>query len=307
MPPRLRAMLADLRDIKRELLPAPGEKAEDQLNLDDYGKKMLDLTKLLQEVRTEVDRLNELRAAAPDGRDVNTIRIANDNLKNLKKASDIWKEAKQVLLRDAARKKIDEKTVDDRKRKLTLVFDEIKELSNKNSSVRIEKTAIEKDIDAKKAERERRRKEAKAKAKSRRRAKRDGTDGDGGDDGDDKDAADADDIEMRPVQQATAQEQAFFEEVAKNKEEQDKMLDDILKGVTELGDIANAIKTQIDIGSAMADELETKLDKTIATFKTSNAKLQELLDESGGMSRWCPVLICLIILLACGGYLYSQR
>ncbi len=125
---------------------------------------------------------------------------------------------------------------------------------------------------------DRRRKEAKAKAKSRRRAKRDGDGGDTGDTADDgKD--DLDDIEMRPVQQATQQELEFMAQVQKNKEEQDLMLDDILRGVTELGDIAKAIKTQIDIGSAMADDLDKKLDHTIATFKSSNARLQEILEE----------------------------
>jgi hypothetical protein len=95
MPPRLRAMLADLRDMKRELLPGtcrklsvsavghprgrlrlfftmlcahvpckshpdlaggvvsgPGEKNDPAAaNMDDYGRKMLDLTKLLAEIR----------------------------------------------------------------------------------------------------------------------------------------------------------------------------------------------------------------------------------------------------------------
>jgi hypothetical protein len=57
------------------------------------------------------------------------------------------------------------------------------------------------------------------------------------------------------------------------------MLDDILKGVNELHDIAKTIKTQIDIGSAMADELDKKMDNTIASFKKSNARLQEILEE----------------------------
>lgn len=84
------------------------------------------------------------------------------------------------------------------------------------------------------------------------------------------------------------------------------MLDDILKGVNELHDIAKAIKTQIDIGSAMMDDLGNKLDKTNETLKKSNARLQEILEESGGVTRWCPMIICVIILLACVGFLYSQ-
>lgn len=107
----------------------------------------------------EVERLRELRAAAPDGRDLNTIRITNDNFKNLKKAQEWWKEAQNLVIVEAAKtakkKKgsLDEKEIDNRKRKLNLLFEEIKELSQKNSSVTVEKTAVEKEIDAKKTER----------------------------------------------------------------------------------------------------------------------------------------------------------
>lgn len=83
------------------------------------------------------------------------------------------------------------------------------------------------------------------------------------------------------------------------------MLDEILKGVTELGQIAKDINTQIAISNAMTDELDKKMDKTIEQFKFSNARLQELLEETGGTSRWCPVIICFILLLGLVGYMWN--
>lgn len=250
-------MLADLKDIKREMLGGKDGQPEDPalLGMDQYQRKVLEITKLLQEIRQvsylttvgliplipiydvmwlcvveqEVERLRELRAAAPDGRDLNTIRMTNDNFKNLKKAQEWWKEAQQLVIVEAAKtakKKagcVDEKEIDNRKRKLNLLFEEIKELSQKNSSVQVEKTAVEKEIDQKKTEREKRRKERRAR---RKKKEGDGTEtggenggGGGGGTADDKDD-DKDDIEMRPVVQATEQEQTFMVEAQKNKEEQ---------------------------------------------------------------------------------------
>lgn len=53
MPPKLRAMLADLKDIKRELLGGTDGQPEDPalLNMDGYQRKVLEITKLLQEIR----------------------------------------------------------------------------------------------------------------------------------------------------------------------------------------------------------------------------------------------------------------
>ncbi len=83
------------------------------------------------------------------------------------------------------------------------------------------------------------------------------------------------------------------------------MLDDILKGVTELHQIAKDISTQISVSNAMTAELDTKMDKTIEQFVLSNKRLQELLDETGGASRWCPVIICFILLLGLVGYMWN--
>jgi len=102
------------------------------------------------------------------------------------------------------------------------------------------------------------------------------------------------------------EEQKFYDEVDQNKKEQDEILQEILKGVTELHEIAVGIGVGLDTGKELIKEVDKKMDKTIAHFKKSNARLQELLDESGGLSRWCPILICLIVLVALGGYIFTS-
>jgi hypothetical protein len=105
---------------------------------------------------------------------------------------------------------------------------------------------------------------------------------------------------------ADATQMAFVEEAGRQREEQDAMLDQILRGVNELHDVAKTIRTQIDIGSAIADEVGNKLDRQTERFRSANRSLGQILkDESEGCDRWIPATICLIILLALVGYLYS--
>lgn len=44
---------------------------------------------------------------------------------------------------------------------------------------------------------------------------------------------------------------------------------------------------------------------TISNFKAANKRLKTILEESGGMERWCPVIICLVVLLALIGYMFT--
>jgi hypothetical protein len=299
MPPRLRQMLEDLKNMKREFSmakDASGKYIQEDPNLDDFGRLKLNLTKLCAEVRGDVDRLNEMRSNAPDGRDLNSIKLANDNFKSLKKAGEMWKELREMVIRQQKDKKADEKQITDRQRIVTNFAEEIKELGNKNSAVKMEKTSVQKDTENRKAERAKRNRDAARAAKAKKERKRRGDTGDAGDD--DKGGDGGDDIEMRPTGPASAEEQQFMQEYQQNLDVQNQMLDEILKGVNELHELAKALGVSINVGAAMIDELDTKMTKTIETFKSSNKRLQEILDESGGMSRWCPMLICFIILFA---------
>jgi len=103
----------------------------------------------------------------------------------------------------------------------------------------------------------------------------------------------------------SAQVQAFMEEKDTAIKEQDEILKEINKGLDDLLHMAEDINKTLKVQDAMLDELGEKIDNNIEAFKTANLKLKHLLKESGGLSRWCPILICFIILLALVGYIYS--
>jgi len=104
----------------------------------------------------------------------------------------------------------------------------------------------------------------------------------------------------------TEQEQKFVQEVDEAKAEQDQMLDEIMKGMTDLKAIAIDMNTSIKTTAAMADEIGKAMDDTIDKFDSANKRLQDILEESGGLSRWCPMLICFIILIALVGYMFQM-
>lgn len=126
---------------------------------------------------------------------------------------------------------------------------------------------------------------------------------------DDDSDSDSDSILSRPNLASTFktdEENQFIQEHAKARENQDQLLDEIHRGVVELQQLANDIKVSIDVSSKIIkEELEPKLDNTIQHFKTTNKQLSEILESTGGVSRWCPFLICFIILICLIGYVIS--
>jgi len=112
--------------------------------------------------------------------------------------------------------------------------------------------------------------------------------------------------ELRPMQPASAEEEKFFAQVEEAKQEQDAMLDEIIKGMTELKDIATTMNIEIKATTELANQVGDAMDNTIATFKSSNQRLKEILDETGGLTRWCPMLICIVLLIALVGYLFNM-
>jgi len=88
-------------------------------------------------------------------------------------------------------------------------------------------------------------------------------------------------------------------------EAQNKILDEISKGLDDLKDLANEANKQLVQQAAMLTEVEGQMDKNISAFKIANKRLKDILEESGGMSRWCPMIICAIFLLALVGYIFG--
>jgi uncharacterized phage infection (PIP) family protein YhgE len=296
-------MIKELATMKLELDPdgKGGEEGKPLNPLDKYQGKKRELNILLKDLREEVDRLCQLREKAPDGRDTATIKLYAENARKLKDATAMWNELKEQVIKDQKKGKMDEKELADRKKMVTVFAEEIQQLVNKNSHTKAIKTSeTTKQLENKREERTRRRKEEKEKREAKRKARR----GDGkGAKSDDEDVINDEDI--KPVTQDDVQIQQFMKDVDEQKEEQDKMLDEVLKGMNELKQIATDLNVGIKTGTALVDELDTAMDKTINNFKKSNDRLKEILEESGGMSRWCPVLICIVILLALVGYILN--
>jgi len=292
--------------MRNELDPdGKGGENDTPLNpLDKYSGKKRELNLLLKDLREEVDRLQMLREKAPDGRDAATIKLYAENSKKLKEATQMWNELKDQVIKDQKKGKMDEKDLADRKKMVTVFAEEIQSLVNKNAHVKAAKQSeTTKQLENKREERTRRRKEEKEKREAKRKARRAEAGEKGGKDDDDKDIINEEDI--RPMSPDDAQIQAFMKDVDDQKAEQDLMLDEVLKGMNELKQIAGDLNTGIKTGIALAGEAEVAMDNTINTLKKSNDRLREILEESGGMSRWCPIFICFVILLALVGYILN--
>lgn len=117
-------------------------------------------------------------------------------------------------------------------------------------------------------------------------------------------AVDSGDIEM-DVPQLTRQEQLFIEESNKRDQEIDEKLDLIHHGVKQLGRMAEDINTELRVQEGMLDQVEDKMDNVIQKYETANMRMNKLLDSSGGVSRWCPLIIAGVILLALLAYIYN--
>lgn len=60
---------------------------------------------------------------------------------------------------------------------------------------------------------------------------------------------------------------------------QDVLLDDLGRGVAELGEIARTIQREIAVGSAVADEVASKTDALNAKLKSANRRLDEVIEQ----------------------------
>jgi len=292
---KLGVMIADLKAMKAELLPSEGDEQtqEEMKNFDDFQRKKYDINVHLRELRKDVTRLQELRKEkGEDTRDQNVIKLQHNNEKSLKEATVLWNDLKTILIKDEKKKKADQGEMANRKKMISLLGEEIVELSNKNSRVKIVKNADELQMEQRREDAARQKREKR----SNRRARRGRKTKDGAPDGDDV----ADDIaDAQPI---TQQEQEFMDKVDANTAEQDEILGEISKGLDELKDIGLEMNKTLAVQSAMMDEIDTKMDTTIAKLKTANGRLKDILEQSGGMSRWCPMIICLCLLLGLIGY-----
>ncbi len=112
------------------------------------------------------------------------------------------------------------------------------------------------------------------------------------------------DLDVLPPE--TEQEAQFAQEVATAYREEDELLQLIIEGLDELHQLAITLNKLLKKSSNMIDNLNTKMDKVQHSFDKTNQKLEVLLEKTGGISRWCPICICVVILLACAGFIVAK-
>lgn len=81
------------------------------------------------------------------------------------------------------------------------------------------------------------------------------------------------------------------------------MLEDIEKCVDELKHLSLSINRGLQVQGDMLNRAEHKMDGNINKLATANTRLQRVLEENGGVTRWCSLLVCLVVLLALVGYI----
>lgn len=139
------------------------------------------------------------------------------------------------------------------------------------------------------------------KQKNRRDARRQRNKARGGGDDDDDDG-----IYMEDMTPASDNERAFLAKVEQARQEEEELLEMISEGLSELHDLALTLNKLLKQSTQHIDELETKMIKVQERFDNTNKKLSELLEESGGCSRWCPICICVMLILGCAGFIVSK-
>jgi methyl-accepting chemotaxis protein len=230
-----------------------------------------------------------------------------DNNKLIQSSGEMWKELKQILQDDSKNekmaKKLGEKELNNRNRTIQLLGQEICDLTAVNNRVKDsgpknidELTQATNKTDSKKDAGRKERTDRLNKRKERRGG---GKGGKGG-------GMELDDADVRDVTPASAQEQKFMDQVQANVADQDEMLDEIAKGLDELKELSQDMNKQLTLQNTMIVEVGDEMDKTIEKFKTANGKLKAILDDNGGMTRWCPMIVCLCLLLALAGYLFNM-
>jgi hypothetical protein len=107
------------------------------------------------------------------------------------------------------------------------------------------------------------------------------------------------------VQQMSDKEAVFMEQVKQAMEDEDQMLQQISRALSDLHELALQINKNLKISEALIEELDMKMDKVQDRFDTANSRLAELLEENGGLTRWCPFLIGAMVIVALLGYMFK--
>jgi len=236
-------------------------------------------------------------------RDAEIIGMRAALSKDLKTAETLYDQLKKNFDKDSKKKSLDAKTIEERRKYLELLSNQMNKLRELVSGVRSsqEQQQMSKAITDNTERRKKRQAEREAKRQARAAMRRAGRNGGGG--GTMPSDVELDELEKQP---ASLQEQKFFMEVQQNDKKIDEMLDVLSAGLKNLNEMALDMNRSLDIQAQMLEEVGDKMDDTIEKYSVANARLKELLEQNtGGVETWCPIVILIVILLGVIGYLFT--
>lgn len=306
---KLGFMLKDLKAMKQELQPKEEvdmEEKKELKNLDKFQNKKHELNKHLKNLREGINRLVELRKSAkdPNARDGIMIKLSHENTAGLTKASTLFAELRKLLDADFKKraKKLGEKVLSDRKKQVELLGTEIKTLVAMNSTHLsaddVDLTANPAAGDGRNRSRTQRKREERKARQENRKARRAGRGKKGG-------VNIHEDVEFKDANPMSQQEQQFMDQVAANQEEQNEILDEIGKTMDELHELSLDMNKQLTLQSDLIHEVDNKMDTVMDKMSSANMQMKKMLDENGGMTRWCPLLCFFTLILGLVGYIFN--
>ena len=98
----------------------------------------------------------------------------------------------------------------------------------------------------------------------------------------------------------------MLQQMVNNDEQIDQNLDAISRGLEEVMEMGKEMNTQLDIQDVMLNDLENTIDKGTGELRSINSRLKKSLADIRGGDRVCMDMICLVLMLAIGGYLYNM-
>jgi len=105
---------------------------------------------------------------------------------------------------------------------------------------------------------------------------------------------------------ASEDEKQFLQEYDEWQYQFDEQLDELIVGIQRINAINIDIKDELELQGELAEELEDRLQVVDQVIVNETERLKDLLDKSGGASKWCPRFIAFVILFAIVGYLLQK-
>lgn len=319
---KLSSMLTQLKTIKSEMLPeeADTEREEELKNMDDFQKKKHELNTLMSSIREDLRQLDEIRAANAGGRAGQTeITLKANNTRRLQQTKTLLAELENVLEKDKKKNTRKSSKADQslnnaaqdtqlakRTQIVSLLHKELVDMQNRNVGVSLRTSSDEKAMEDRHLTRNQREKEERRNARKAGKDARNNT-RKSSITGKNKDmTVDIHNEDFRDMKPASEQEQMFADQAIVNIHEQDQLLDQIGDGLDELKEIAIDMNKALKFQNDMIPEIGSKVDHVNKKIDSANQRLEQIFEMNGGMTRWCPMCVCMILLLALVGYIVNM-